>query len=164
MATTKTTKRSDPSQRSSVSLEVNQGLAPCSEEVVGVVPGFCLLAFQCANRVCLTRADHCQGGMQAVVLISMYVPRQSASIRAMLADMPPTLPGGSILFLSRICYIVRNALFLSLFLYRTLKFCHGSFRNSYCKGIMPDTSTYGSTRRVLVCDRALPARASSTIG
>ena len=28
---------------------------------------------------------------------------------------------------------------------------------------MPDTSTDGFTRRVLVCDQALPARASSTI-
>ena len=59
--------RRDRSQRGSVPPEVNQGLAPCSEEVVGVVQGFCLLAFQCANRVCL-RADHYQGGRQAVVL------------------------------------------------------------------------------------------------
>ena len=80
MTTTTTTKmtRRGHSQRGSVPPEVNQGLAPCSEEVVGVVPGFCLLAFQCANRVCL-RADHYQGGME-VVVFNFYVCTASIGI------------------------------------------------------------------------------------
>ena len=84
-------RKRDHSQRGSDFSEITQSLAPCSKEVVGVVPSFCLLAFQYANPVCLTKVDHYWGGMQAFLVTSMYVPPQTASIRAMLAYMPSTL-------------------------------------------------------------------------
>ena len=68
-------RRGNQSERGSISSDLNQGLAPCSPQLVVFVPVFSLLAFQSANRVRATRANDYKGGVQAVFFQPLCIYR-----------------------------------------------------------------------------------------
>ena len=68
-------RRGNQSERGSVFPDLNQGLAPCSPQLVVFVPVFSLLAFESANRVRATRANDYQGGVQAVFFQPLCIYR-----------------------------------------------------------------------------------------